>query len=144
MAHLDHCVAVCLVPLALWILVSGLDDLFITLVFLLMRRKPFPWPSDAGLNSAAERRIAIFVPLWHEHRVVGKMLESNLKRLRYANYEVFAGVYPNDELTVQAVAEAAMRHPRVHMITCEHDGPTTKGDCLNRIYAAIADYEKKH
>jgi adsorption protein B len=109
-----------------------------------MRRKPFPWPSDAGLNSAAERRIAIFVPLWHEHRVVGKMLESNLKRLRYANYEVFAGVYPNDELTVQAVAEAAMRHPRVHMITCEHDGPTTKGDCLNRIYAAIADYEKKH
>ena len=50
--RLTHLVVGCLVPLALWILVSGLDDLFITLVFLCTRRRSFPWPSEADLDAA--------------------------------------------------------------------------------------------
>jgi adsorption protein B len=122
-------------------LLSGLDDLFVAVVYLATRRKQFPWPADTDLERAPERRIAIFVPLWREHRVIGQMLEHNLSVIRYSNYDIFVGVYPNDELTERAVAEAAQRDPRVHLAVCPHNGPTSKGDCLNWIFRRMEAYE---
>jgi len=130
-------VVTCLVPLALWILISGLDDLFISLVFVLTGRQPFPWPADSDLDKTPERRIAILVPLWREHRVIGQMLEHNLAAIRYSAYDVFVGVYPNDDATARAVEEAARFQPRVHLVVGPHDGPTSKGDCLNWVYRGI-------
>jgi adsorption protein B len=140
---LDHWVAACLVPLAAWVLLSGLDDLFIDLVFFLTGRKQFRWPAESELDQAPQRRIAILVPLWREYRVIGRMLEHNLSVIRYENYDIFVGVYPNDQLTARAVAEIARRHPRVHLALCPHDGPTSKGDCLNWIYQRMANYEAR-
>src|ERR1043165_6594102 len=128
MNWLDHSVVACLVPLAIWILLSGIDDLFISLIYLLPRRNRFAWPSESDLDRAPERSIAIFVPLWNEHRVIGQMLDRNLAAPRYRNFDAFVGVYPNDEATVRAVTEAAARDPRVHLAMCPHDGPTSKGD----------------
>ncbi len=142
--RVDHFIALCLVPLAAWILLSGLDDLSITAIFALAPRRCFRWPPAAALDRARERPIAILVPLWREHQVIGRMLESNLAVIRYANYQIFAGVYPNDEFTARAVAEIAARHPRVHMAVCPHDGPTSKGDCLNWIYREMEKYEARH
>lgn len=127
--------------MALWILVSGLDDLFIALVHLMTRRQPFPWPSNAELEAEPERRIAILVPLWREHAVIGRMLEHNLSVIRYHNYDVFVGVYPNDRMTERAVNEVSYREPRVHLAVCPHDGPTSKGDCLNQIYTRMRAFE---
>jgi bacteriophage N4 adsorption protein B len=141
---LHQCIALCLAPLAIWILVSGLDDLFIDLVFVLTRHKRFPWPTDAELAHTTERRIAVFIPLWREDAVIGRMLERNLAAIRYSNYDVFVGVYPNDHATVRAVAQEARRHPRVHLCPCPHDGPTSKGDCLNWIYDGMREYERAH
>ena len=104
----------CLAPLAFWILLSGLDDLFIAAAHLATRKKQFPWPADSDLEDVPERRIAIFVPLWREHRVIGQMLEHNLSIIRYSNYDFFVGVYPNDALTERAVAEAAQRAIRTY------------------------------
>ena len=134
MKWLDHSVLMFLVPLAIWILVSGLDDLLISLVYVVGGQRRFDWPTERELDQAPERRIAILVPLWNEHRVIGQMLERNLSAIRYGNYDVFVGVYPNDDATVRAVTDAASRHPRVHLAMCPHDGPTSKGDCLNWIY----------
>src|SRR5581483_3932433 len=108
---------------------------------LATRKKPFPWPEEADLDAIAERRIAVFVPLWHEEGVIGQMLDHNLSVIRYANYDVFVGVYPNDPLTRRAVADAALRNPRVHLAVCPHDGPTSKGDCLNSIYRGMEVFE---
>jgi adsorption protein B len=141
---LDHWVAACLVPLAVWILLSGLDDLFIDLVFFLTGRKRFPWPAESELDQAPQCRIAILVPLWREYRVIGRMIEHNLSVVRYQNYDIFIGVYPNDQLTARVVAESARRHPRVHLALCPHDGPTSKGDCLNWIYRWMTDHEARH
>ena len=141
---LDHWVIGCLAPLAVWILLSGLDDLFIALVRLATVRRPFPWPDAPSLDGASQRPIAIFVPLWHEHSVIGQMLDRNLPAIRYGNYHVFAGVYPNDELTLRAVESAARGHPRVHVARCPHGGPTSKGDCLNWIYRRMLQYEAAH
>ena len=133
----------CVVPLALWILISGLDDVFITVAFLFTRRKPFPWPDDSDLDTAPERRIAILVPLWREHHVIGQMLAHNLGAIRYSAYDIFVGVYPNDEATARAVEEVARQHPRVHVVTGPHDGPTSKGDCLNWVYRGMERYERQ-
>jgi adsorption protein B len=131
------------VPVAVWIAISGLDDLFITLVGFAASWFRFPWPSDAELCRAAERPIAVFVPLWHEDAVIGQMLEHNLAAIQYRNYHFFVGVYPNDDLTMRAVAEQARRHPRVHIAPCQHDGPTSKGDCLNWIYQRMKEHERR-
>ena len=139
----DHRVTWCLIPVAFWILLSGLDDLFIALVYFARRKEQFPWPTDSQLENVSERRIAIFVPLWREHRVIGQMLEHNLSVIRYSNYEFFVGVYPNDPLTARAVADAAQRHPRVHLAVCGKNGPTSKGDCLNWIYRTMESFERR-
>jgi adsorption protein B len=141
--RLDYWLSVCLVPVALWILLSGLDDVWISLVSLFLGRDRTELPADSDLEKTPQRRIAIFVPLWHEDAVIGRMLDRNLAFIDYDNYEVFAGVYPNDSQTRRALAEAAGRHPRVHIVHCPHDGPTSKGDCLNWIYRSMEDHERR-
>jgi len=134
---------VCLVPVAIWILISGLDDLFITAVALFRRRR-FDFPDAVRLRRTPERPTAIFVPLWHEHEVIGRMLEHNLGAIRYRNYRIFAGCYPNDPATIRAVQEQARRDPRIQLVVCQNDGPTSKADCLNAIYARMREYEIRH
>ena len=130
-------------PVAFWIVISGLDDLFITLVGLATSRLRFGWPSEAATRRAPERPIAIFVPLWREHSVIGQMLEHNLATIGYRNYHFFVGVYPNDGPTLRAVAQQARRSPRVHIATVPHDGPTSKGDCLNAIWRRMKEFEER-
>jgi adsorption protein B len=126
-----------------WVLTSGLDDLFVTAVFLLRRRATFRWPSAAELDAAPHRRTAIFVPLWREHAVIGAMLEHNHRVIRYDNYDFFAGVYPNDSPTCNAVSDLQQRIPNLHVVVCPHDGPTSKADCLNWIYRGMVEYERR-
>jgi adsorption protein B len=130
-----------LAPLAWAILLSGLDDLVVDLfwAFAWIKAKVRPAarlfpPGERQLDSAPQRRIAVLVPLWHEHAVIAKMLEHNFASIRYSDYHIFAGCYPNDALTQQAVKSAAARFPNVHLALCPHDGPTSKADCLNWIF----------
>jgi bacteriophage N4 adsorption protein B len=139
---LDRWAAALLIPVAVWILISGLDDLFITLVSWLPRR-PFSHPTSRQLARTPERRIAIFVPLWHEHKVIRRMLAHNLRAIRYRNYDIFVGVYPNDAPTLEAATRYAAGR-RIHIALCPHDGPTSKADCLNAIYRCMLQYEARH
>jgi adsorption protein B len=140
---LDAAAGAILWPLAVWILLSGLDDLFVLFVFLARggRREADPLPEQ--LDTLPQKRIAIFVPLWHEHAVIRRMLEHNLAAIRYSSYDFFVGAYPNDGPTREAVAQAATDFPRVHLCVCPHDGPTSKADCLNWIYQHMLLYEER-
>jgi adsorption protein B len=151
MYHLDTWIAAWLVPLAVYVLLSGLDDLFLDAAFvyrwlaLHSFGKPwFPWPTLQQVDAAPRRRIAIFVPLWHEHAVIGSMLERNIPATLYHAAEFFVGAYPNDFETVAAVRQAAQKFPRVHLALCPHGGPTSKADCLNWIYQNMLAYEVRH
>jgi bacteriophage N4 adsorption protein B len=151
MNSVDAWIASWLAPLAAFVLLSGLDDLLLDaafvykwLAFHLFGRPSFFWPTDAEVQAAPRRRIAIFVPLWHEHAVIGQMLERNMPATMYYAAEFFVGAYPNDTQTVAVVREAARRFPRVHLILCPHDGPTSKADCLNWLYHGMAAYEQEH
>ncbi len=129
-----------LAPLAIWIVVSGLDDILVLAVYLLrgflQRLKPpqLPFPTPQQLGALPERRIAIMVPLWKEDGVIAQMLLHNLAAIRYQEYDFFVGAYPNDAPTQRAIRAVASRHKRVHLALCPHDGPTSKADCLNWIY----------
>ena len=146
---IDHLVLAILAPLTAAILISGLDDLVVDLAWawtwLRSALRPaaslFP-PGPRQLENAPRQRIAIFVPLWHEHQVIGQMLEHNLAAIRYPDYHFFAGCYPNDVETQEAVQQVAGRFPQVHMALCPHPGPTSKADCLNWIYQHLLLHEE--
>jgi len=121
-------------------MLSGVDDLFVLIVYLHTRWRRAGEPVAAD---HAERSIAVFVPCWLEHSVIGEMVEHNISAIRYSNYVFFIGVYPNDEPTIDAVRRLEARHQRVHVALCPHDGPTSKADCLNWIYQRMLLYEEE-
>jgi adsorption protein B len=142
----DASVAICLFPAAVAILISGLDDMALNIVCL------WTWlgrPRRASSKRTdychkPEKRIAVFVPLWHEHRVIGGMVDHNVSAINYDNYHFFIGAYPNDEPTLDAVRQLESRFPHVHLAVCPHDGPTSKADCLNWIYQRMLLFEEHH
>jgi adsorption protein B len=143
---IDSFVLWLLAPLAIVFLISGVDDLAIDVAWLyawLVDRLTISRRDARRQPSAPPRSIAILVPLWKEHEVVGRMLEHNLAAIRYPDYHFFVGAYPNDQATQDAVQAVADRHPNVHLAVCPHDGPTSKADCLNWIYQHIGIYEEQ-
>src|SRR6266700_8274369 len=149
--RMDHWVASLLVPLALWVLLNGIDDLIVDLAAVagyirqIFTSNPnHRIPTEEQLDAAPPRHMAIFVALWKEHRVIQKMIDNNVARLRYPRFDFFVGVYPNDTPTIAAVREAMKRFPNVHLSICPHDGPTSKADCLNWIYQRMLLHEEEH
>ncbi|MEQ7873623.1 glycosyl transferase family protein [Sphingomonas sp. ASV193] len=80
-------------------------------------------------------RIAVLVPAWDESAVIAPMLRAALARFDHPDYRLYVGHYRNDPATAAAIASVA--DPRVRAIDIGVDGPTTKADCLNRLYAAM-------
>ncbi len=148
---LDHWVANVLAPLAFWVLLNGVDDLVVDFAALWSAvRRRFSAdprerePTEEDLDAVPPRRMAIFVALWKEHRVIQKMIENNVTRLRYPHVEFFIGAYPNDRPTIAAIEEAIRRYPNVHLSVSPHDGPTSKADNLNWIFQRMLLYEEEH
>src|ERR1700756_5040963 len=78
--NLDAGVAWCLFPLAIIVLVSGMDDLALDAICLaawVRRRFRSPRATPVCNEGAAKKTIAVFVPLWHEHAVIAGMVEHN-------------------------------------------------------------------
>ena len=135
--------------LALYFLISGLDDLSVDLRVAWgnlirrwgKRREAVGLPDSALLHNLPQKRIAIMVPLWQESKVIGAMVAANLRHLEYRNFAFFLGVYPNDGPTIAVARSLAQSHPNVHVVVCSRPGPTSKADCLNHIYRHIEDHE---
>jgi len=149
LAQCDAVVAGCLFPLALIVLISGLDDLALDAICLwaflrsqIRRRLHAPVPMSRQTSS--QKTIAIFVPLWNEHAVIAGMVEHNIAAINYEDYHFFIGAYPNDDPTLDAVRDLESRFPRVHLAVCPHNGPTSKADCLNWIYQRMLLFEEHH
>lgn len=136
--------------LAAIILVSSVDDLFIDIVYWSRRiwRSLMVYGRHERLDPAAlyrleEKPLAIMVPAWQEHGVIGQMAELAAITLDYENYHIFVGTYPNDALTQADVDEVQARFPNVHKVVCARPGPTSKADCLNNVLDAITQFEQR-
>lgn len=89
----------------------------------------------ASFPQAHGKRIAVFVPAWHEADVIEPMLRNAVAALGTGDWRIYLGTYPNDPATVTAAR--AVVDPRVHIVVGDRPGPTTKADCLNAIWRAM-------
>lgn len=133
---------------AVGIALIGIDDLFVDGAYFLRRL----WRSltvyrrhdrmTADRLDLPERPgvMAIFVPAWDEAAVIGQMLRGALARLDHPDYRIFVGVYPNDPATAEVVA--AIGDARIVPVATSCHGPTTKADCLNHLWRAMAAEEE--
>jgi adsorption protein B len=125
----------------------AIDDLIVDLIYFIRRcwraiaiysRYPrmtadsLPAPMRPGW-------MAVLIPAWDEAPVIAAMLRAALSRWEHQEYRLFVGHYRNDPATLSAVS--GVTDPRVIAVEIDADGPTTKADCLNRLYAALLAYE---
>jgi adsorption protein B len=110
----------------------GVGDLLVDVLWLGLRltRRRTECP---GLPAASRTgRLAIFVPAWDEAAVIGPMLSHAQAMFGGADYRLYVGCYPNDPATIAAVR--AVAGPRLRLVIGPAPGPTSKADCLNRIW----------
>ena len=128
-------------------LLFAIDDLMVDLIYFSRRGwravviySRFPRMSAGGLPSPMRPGwMAVLIPAWDEASVIASMLRSTLARFDHDEYWLFVGHYRNDPATLAAID--SVRDPRVIAVEIDVDGPTTKADCLNRLYAALVSYE---
>ena len=131
--------------------IGGIDDFIIDSVFLCRRlwRKLIVYSRHKRMTTAtlpASRqpgRIAIFIPAWQEADVIGRMLRNALNRWGDQDYRIFVGIYPNDQATLDILTPLASGEERLILCINERDGPTTKADCLNRVWRAMLQEERR-
>lgn len=137
------------ITVAILMMISGIDDLFIDIYYWIRRLvrsmtiyRKYKHMSYERLYELDEKPLAIMVPAWNEHGVIGPMAELAASTLDYENYHIFVGTYPNDPETQKDVDEVCARFPNVHKVVCARPGPTSKADCLNNIFDAITQFER--
>jgi bacteriophage N4 adsorption protein B len=132
---------------AIWLLLGGIDDFAIDLIWIgrrLYRRRAYyrhqpPMMAHQLPPAAAKGLLAVFVPAWGEASVVGAMLDNCTRNWADSNcsYRIYIGCYPNDSASVAATMRAAARNIRMRVVLVDHNGPSTKADCLNRLWFAL-------
>lgn len=127
-----------------WFVIGALDELAVDFGWLWLkltgRGSDFRVPPGVELGRLSGR-AAVFVPAWHEAEVIGSMVSHTLKAWRQEALTLYVGCYRNDPDTLAAAMEAAGGDMRLRLVVHDRIGPTTKADCLNRIYAALIEDE---
>jgi adsorption protein B len=125
-------------------LLFALDDLLVDLIYFaragwrglaIYSRYPRAF-ADALAPPDAPGRLAVLIPAWDESAVIGAMLSATLTRFDHQDYRIYVGHYRNDPATAAAIG--AVVDPRVRAVEVPADGPTTKADCLNHLFLALA------
>lgn len=127
-----------------WFIVGALDELVVDGCWLWLRVKR--GAGESRLPRGYELRplngrAAVVVAAWHEAEVIGAMVAHALKAWPHRELTMFVGCYCNDPETLAAAMAGAGDDPRVRLVINERPGPTTKADCLNRVYAALCAEE---
>ncbi len=82
-------------------------------------------------------KAAVFIPAWNEDRVIEHTIAHALRAWPHGDYVIYVGCYRNDMATLEAAMRGAGSDSRVRLVVHDCEGPTTKADCLNRLYAAM-------
>lgn len=87
--------------------------------------------------------VAVFIPAWQESEVISVTIRHLLNVWPQENLRLYIGVYRNDPATLEAAVNAAQGDVRLRVVIHDRDGPSTKADCLNRLYEAMSDDERR-
>jgi adsorption protein B len=132
---------------AFWFLVGAIDDVAVDLCWVWLKitgRASAEFISNERAAAALEGRAAVFIAAWQEEQVIGHTIHHALSVWQQDDFILYVGCYCNDPGTVAAAMAGAGSDPRVRVVIHRNAGPTTKADCLNRLYAALADDERRY
>lgn len=129
-----------------WFTIATIDGLVVDLRWLWLRltgrgQAVVLRPGVEGGELAGP--AAVMVPAWQESEVIGTMIGHTLRAWTQRELRLYIGCYGNDAATVAAAVAAAGSDPRVRIVVHEAQGPTTKADCLNRLYRAVCSDEAR-
>jgi adsorption protein B len=128
-----------------WFVLGLLDEVLVDGIWMLLRCSSQQATPRVGAYMAAQPfhgRLAVMVAAWREADVIGTTIATMLENWRGQDVTLYIGCYRNDPATV-AAAMAAAQDSRLRIIVHDRCGPTTKADCLNRLYAALCADERR-
>lgn len=128
-------------------LLGALDEFAIDFVYAWLRltgRAGSCTVSEAENGAGALRgTAAVFIPTWQEAMVVAPTLRHALSVWPQDEVRLYVGCYRNDAATLASAMVGAAGDPRVRIVVHDREGPTSKADCLNRLYRALEDDEQR-
>lgn len=135
-------------------LIGAADEICMDFAWLWLRltgrakSRVLPVGGDGSCGSNDEPRpllgpAAIFVPAWQEAGVIGTTIDHMLSVWPHPALRLYVGCYANDRATIEAATAAATGDSRLRLVIHDRVGPTTKADCLNRLYKALREDEAR-
>ena len=126
---------------AAFFLLGAFNDLCLDLTWFWLRltgrARDLPMPPEMEHDLALGGPVAVFIPAWDEQLVIGTTIRHMLGVWRQPDVRVYLGCYANDAATLEAAQRAAGGDPRLRIVIHDRAGPSTKADCLNRLYRAM-------
>lgn len=132
---------------AVFFLIGSLDELAVDAgwIWLKLTGRATTWRfsrKEARLRPLAGH-AAVLIPAWHEAQVIEFTIAHALAAWPQADLALYVGCYVNDPETLEAVMRGSGGDRRVRIVVHGRQGPTTKADCLNRLYAALEEDEAR-
>ncbi|GAA4643133.1 hypothetical protein GCM10023115_10930 [Pontixanthobacter gangjinensis] len=127
-------------------LIGALDELGIDCAYLWFRLAGRIRTETLGIEADHHELTglaAVFIPTWQESAVIGATISHALNVWPHSALRMYIGCYRNDPATMSAVLEATSGDPRLRLVVHDCDGPSTKADCLNRLYQALQTDERR-
>lgn len=122
-------------------LIGSLDELLVDCSWLWLKLTGRLREPRADSAMVADGQLAgpaaVFIPTWQEAAVIGATVGHALSVWGQRDLTIYVGCYRNDPATIGAVLAAARSDARVRLVVHDAAGPTTKADCLNRLYRAL-------
>ena len=131
---------------AFWFCVGLIDEFAVDLTWLALRLRGKARSSRLPVGYGAEPlsgASAVLIPTFGESAVIGATITHMLASWPQRDLTIYVGCYRNDAATLAAAIAAIGGDPRVRMVLLGSDGPTTKADCLNRLYRALSIDEER-
>lgn len=129
-----------------WFVIGAIDELAVDLVWFWLRltgRSTTPHLPRTLEPGAIEGRIAVFIAAWSEAEVIGATVAHTLSAWPQPELRLYVGCYANDPATLAAAKAGADGDERIRLVVLDRAGPTTKADCLNRLYVALGEDEAR-
>jgi len=131
----------------IFFLIGALDDLAVDLSYLWLRatgRAQTPLVNRVQLQQhELHGDAAVFIPAWQESEVIRETIAHLLSAWPQDGLRLYVGIYRNDPQTLEAAMRSAPGDPRLRLVIHDRNGPSTKADCLNRLYGAMQDDERR-
>lgn len=128
-------------------LIGAIDDFAVDLAWLWLKLtgRARTAKVDRGQlqSKVLNGRAAVFIPAWQESEVISDTIRHLLSVWPQKGLRLYIGIYRNDPATLKAAMLAAQGDVRLRLVVHDRDGPTTKADCLNRLYEAMCDDEQR-